>query len=107
MLLRMLAAVSEGAMLLGMMMKPHMPAAHYGLRLRKRLQRHIVGTQSSSARFSLDFEAYEDDQVEAALLEIAGEIWALLRFPRIWKDQLLKSLVEPYTAPPDIIPGKA
>lgn len=107
-MLRMLMAVAEGAILLGMMMKPHMPAARYGLRLRKRLQRHIVETPSTSARISLDFEAYEDDQVEAALLEIAGEIWALLRFSRNPEaSMMLKSLVEPYTAPPDLIRGKA
>lgn len=106
-MLRMLMAVSEGAILLGLMMKPHMPAARYGLRLMKRLQRHIVEAPSSSARIRLDFEGYEDDQVEVALLEIAGEIWALLRFSRNPEaSKMLKSLVEPYTAPPDIIRGK-
>lgn len=106
-MLRMLMAVAEGAILLGMMMKPHMPAARYGLRLRKRLQRHIVETPSTSSRISLDFEGYDDDQIEAALLEIAGEIWALLRFSRNPEaSMMLKSLVEPYTAPPDIIRGK-
>ncbi len=106
-MLRMLMAVSEGAILLGMMMKPQMPAARYGLRLRKRLQRHIVETPSTSARISLDFEGYDDDQIEAALLETAGEIWALLRFSRNPEaSMMLKSLVEPYTAPPDIIRGK-
>lgn len=106
-MLRMLMAVSEGAILLGMMLAPHMPAARYGLRLRKRLQRHIVESPLSSARISLDFEAYDDDEVEAALLEIAGEIWALIRFSRHPEaSRMLRSMVEPYTGPPDIIRGK-
>lgn len=100
-LLRMLMAVSEGAILLGTMMEPHMPAARYGLNLRARLQGHIDETRSNNGRVSLDFEGCDTEQIEAALLEIAGEIWSLHRFSRDERTlMMLGSLVDPYTLPP-------
>lgn len=100
-MLRMLMAVSEGAILLRTMMEPHMPAARYGEHLRTRLRAHIDHTRSANGRIYLDFHAYDEEQVETALLEIAGEIWSLRRFARDeWSRTMLGSLVEPYTQPP-------
>jgi len=71
--------------------------------LRKRLQAYIIDTLPDQARITFDLESLDDGQIEAALLEIAGEIWSLLMFSNKDTSVMARSLVEPYTSPPDIM----
>ncbi len=105
-LLRMLTAVAEGAIMIGQV-SSNRTALRYAQELSERLDSYICAGNSVGRMIQFDFSDLDDASAERWLLDIAGEIWSLIRFT---KDQdladMLRRLVEPYTLPaPSVVGG--
>ena len=100
---RMLTAVAEGAVMVARI-RENRPVTHYADTLLNRFEPYICTANSTTLKTHFDVSRLDDIAAEQHLLEIAGEIWSLIRFAR---DQaiadMLQRLVAPYTQPGPIV----
>lgn len=95
---RMLTAVAEGGLLIARV-DPNPAIAGYSAELRSRLSPYVVPGRGENA-VKLDFSALDEAVAERHLLELAAEIWRLIRFAKDSETaEMLQRLVAPYTVP--------
>lgn len=95
---RMLTAVAEGGILIARV-DPNPAITRYSDTLRGRLAAYIAPGRSEIA-VKLDFSALDEAAAERHLLELAAEIWSLIRFTKDPETAgMLERLVAPYTLP--------
>lgn len=99
---RMLTAVAEGGILVARV-NPNPSIGRYSDELRRRLTPYLCPDRTGSDT-KFDFSALDEAATERHLLELAGEIWSLIRFA---KDPeiagMLERLVAPYTRPASLV----
>ncbi len=102
---RMLAAVAEGGILIARV-DPNPAIARYSEALRTRLA-PFIAPGSGGIATRLDFSALDESLAERHLLEVAADIWSLIRFAKDPETAgMLERLVAPYTVPASLVVGK-
>lgn len=95
---RMLTAVAEGGILIARV-DPNPAITRYSDTLRGRLAPYVAPGRSDVA-VKLDFSALDEATAQRHLLEMAAEIWSLIRFTKDPETAgMLERLVAPYTLP--------
>lgn len=103
---RLLSNVVEAGITIGYLTKRH-PIEQLSTELTKRFGDFIKYGGNSKTGIEVDFTNLDSNLVKRCLLEVAGEIWSLIRFSREPENtERLKQIVEPFSEPINVAPSQ-